>query len=251
MLVRLMFLVIPGLVLLAGSAQPATPTTSNCEAYLLTASAKYAQCRLKAIATATKNGTTPDYAKCDPKLQIQTSPTNLAKKCAVTLDPAFPTTLQEFITGAADGAQLLIAGGAAGQPPIAISCETSTTTTTVSPSTTSTTNRPLEGCGAGCGFFDPCVGSLVCTADTNGVCVCPGPGEICSAGICTCVSDSNCLPGHNCVNGHCCILTTCAAQSANCGSIPDGCGGTLDCGTCTPPASCGGAGVPYQCGVFL
>ena len=49
----------------------------------------------------------------------------------------------------------------------------------------------------------------------------------------------------------CCTPTTCAAQSANCGSIADGCGGMLDCGTCTPPASCGGAGVSNQCGVIF
>jgi MYXO-CTERM domain-containing protein len=29
-----------------------------------------------------------------------------------------------------------------------------------------------------------------------------------------------------------CTPTTCAAQGKSCGSIPDGCGGTLDCGTC-------------------
>jgi hypothetical protein len=29
-----------------------------------------------------------------------------------------------------------------------------------------------------------------------------------------------------------CPPTTCAEQGTNCGSIPDGCGGTLDCGTC-------------------
>ncbi len=48
----------------------------------------------------------------------------------------------------------------------------------------------------------------------------------------------------------CCVPTTCAAEGANCGSIPDGCGGTLSCGTCTLPASCGGAGIPNQCGFF-
>ncbi|WP_395807598.1 Ig-like domain-containing protein [Archangium minus] len=29
-----------------------------------------------------------------------------------------------------------------------------------------------------------------------------------------------------------CVPTTCVAQGKNCGSIPDGCGGTLQCGTC-------------------
>jgi hypothetical protein len=45
----------------------------------------------------------------------------------------------------------------------------------------------------------------------------------------------------------CTAATTCAAQGANCGSIPDGCGGTLDCGQCTAPAFCGGGGA-NKCG---
>jgi Protein of unknown function (DUF1566) len=51
-----------------------------------------------------------------------------------------------------------------------------------------------------------------------------------------------------------CVPTTCAAQGATCGSIPDGCGGiygsggTLECGSCTAPDSCGGGGVANQCG---
>jgi hypothetical protein len=43
--------------------------------------------------------------------------------------------------------------------------------------------------------------------------------------------------------------TTCAAQHAECGTIPDGCGQMLACPvTCTAPASCGGGGVPHVCG---
>src|SRR5262249_34707070 len=34
----------------------------------------------------------------------------------------------------------------------------------------------------------------------------------------------------------------------NCGSIADGCGGTLNCGTCTAPQTCGGGGVANVCG---
>jgi hypothetical protein len=51
-----------------------------------------------------------------------------------------------------------------------------------------------------------------------------------------------------------CKPTTCAAQGAACGSIPDGCngmygsGGTIDCGGCTAPDTCGGGGVANQCG---
>jgi hypothetical protein len=42
--------------------------------------------------------------------------------------------------------------------------------------------------------------------------------------------------------------TTCAAQNKNCGTISDGCGGTLTCGTCTSPQTCGGGGTANVCG---
>ncbi len=45
-----------------------------------------------------------------------------------------------------------------------------------------------------------------------------------------------------------CQKHTCAGDDAECGSIPDGCGGTLDCGTCTAPETCGGGGTPNVCG---
>jgi len=47
-----------------------------------------------------------------------------------------------------------------------------------------------------------------------------------------CSSDNN--------GGNNCTKTTCAAQNANCGTISDGCGGTLpSCGTCCTGLSCG------------
>jgi hypothetical protein len=47
--------------------------------------------------------------------------------------------------------------------------------------------------------------------------------------------------------GACCTPTTCAAQGKNCGQISDGCGGTLTCGSCTAPQTCGGGGVTNVC----
>src|SRR5690606_39051818 len=38
----------------------------------------------------------------------------------------------------------------------------------------------------------------------------------------------------------------CAGKS--CGEVGDGCGGTWNCGSCTGGESCGGGGVPFQCG---
>jgi len=45
-----------------------------------------------------------------------------------------------------------------------------------------------------------------------------------------------------------CTKNTCASLGATCGSLSDGCGGVLNCGTCVAPASCGGGGTPNQCG---
>src|SRR5262245_51169616 len=53
-----------------------------------------------------------------------------------------------------------------------------------------------------------------------------------------------CLPNCTC----CQTVTTCAAQGATCGTIPNGCGGTLTCGVCTAPQTCGGGGVANSCG---
>ena len=47
-----------------------------------------------------------------------------------------------------------------------------------------------------------------------------------------------------------CKPKTCASAGANCGQIADGCGGLLDCGTCTAPSTCGGGGVANQCGNY-
>jgi len=45
-----------------------------------------------------------------------------------------------------------------------------------------------------------------------------------------------------------CDPLTCTALNAECGSLDDGCGNVLECGTCVVPQYCGGGGVQYQCG---
>jgi MYXO-CTERM domain-containing protein len=45
-----------------------------------------------------------------------------------------------------------------------------------------------------------------------------------------------CQPAKACTNGN------------NCDTGPDGCGGTINCGTCTAPQTCGGRGTPGKCG---
>jgi hypothetical protein len=49
-------------------------------------------------------------------------------------------------------------------------------------------------------------------------------------------------------DGGVCSPLSCADQQIGCGPAGDGCGGTLECGTCTGGQTCGGAGVPGQCG---
>jgi hypothetical protein len=45
-----------------------------------------------------------------------------------------------------------------------------------------------------------------------------------------------------------CTPTTCLAEGKNCGSISDGCGRTLNCGTCQGRQFCGGGGEDNVCG---
>ena len=45
-----------------------------------------------------------------------------------------------------------------------------------------------------------------------------------------------------------CAAKSCSQLGFNCGPAGDGCGGLLNCGTCTLPQTCGGAGQPGVCG---
>jgi hypothetical protein len=49
----------------------------------------------------------------------------------------------------------------------------------------------------------------------------------------------------------CAGATSCAKEGVKCGPIGDGCGGILQCGDCTMPETCGGGGVPGECGAFI
>ncbi|NRA33855.1 MAG: hypothetical protein HRU17_10970 [Polyangiaceae bacterium] len=140
---------------------------------------------------------------------------------------------------------------------------------------------PPQSCndvGAECGFIgDGCGGAVDCgVCPNNGVCGGAGPnlcgGACVTVGCddvgadCGAIGDGcggivDCGP---CTNGQICgwqtanicdapptcSTTTCQAESAECGFIGDGCGASVDCGPCTEPGeSCGGAGVPNQCGI--
>jgi hypothetical protein len=49
-------------------------------------------------------------------------------------------------------------------------------------------------------------------------------------------------------DGGTCQPQTCTQQGVGCGPAGNGCGASIDCGPCTAPQTCGGAGVPGQCG---
>ncbi len=52
----------------------------------------------------------------------------------------------------------------------------------------------------------------------------------------------------SCITAPPCVPRTCAQQGRACGQAADGCGGTLDCGSCAAGDSCGGGGTPGMCG---
>lgn len=77
----------------------------------------------------------------------------------------------------------------------------------------------------------------------------PDGVDLCGDGSCGCLGGGDCDAGQSCYQGRCCTATTCASQGKNCGTVSDGCGHTLDCGSCSPPERCGGGGVEQVCGV--
>ncbi len=80
-----------------------------------------------------------------------------------------------------------------------------------------------------------------------------GCGNLLDCGTCTppLTCGGGGVPGQcGAIDGGVCAPETCAQQSIGCGPAGDGCGNLLDCGTCTPPLTCGGGGVPGQCGAI-
>ncbi len=81
---------------------------------------------------------------------------------------------------------------------------------------------------------DGCGGELMC-----GTCTLP---QTCGGGG---------VPGHcGAPDAGTCMPETCAQQHIGCGPAGDGCGNELMCGDCTAPQTCGGGGVPGQCGAI-
>jgi hypothetical protein len=122
-----------------------------------------------------------------------------------------------------------------------------------------------ETCGGGgeasvCGGAQGCVPATCEELGKDCGHVADGCGSTIQCGTCT-------EPGEGCGNGgepnvcgapeddpdDCPALRTCEDVGAQCGTISNGCGGTVDCNPSDGPAcpqgqSCGGGGVPNQCG---
>ena len=76
-----------------------------------------------------------------------------------------------------------------------------------------------------CQVIDPCAAA---PCQNGGTCTANGADYTCA-----------CAPGWTGTNCDTCVPTTCAAQGASCGTIPDGCGGTLTCGgSCESACPC-------------
>ena len=100
---------------------------------------------------------------------------------------------------------------------------------------------PPSTCGS-----TTCRGCCDATGQCQGVAspsACGQFGNACN----TCGLSQTCSLGA-CVTQNTCRPTTCAALQKNCGTVSDGCSGTLTCGTCGGAESCGGAGTANVCG---
>jgi hypothetical protein len=86
--------------------------------------------------------------------------------------------------------------------------------------------------------------------------VCGSAGDGCDDGVI--LNCGGCMDGEFCGgsdDGGCgygsCVPRTCADVHANCGPIGNGCGGTVDCGTCPESAVCGGNGQANVCSITI
>ncbi|MFN7130614.1 MAG: hypothetical protein ACK4N5_00930 [Myxococcales bacterium] len=105
-----------------------------------------------------------------------------------------------------------------------------------------------DGCGGSCGS---CGAGFVCS-ESQGVCEPCTPscsGKACGpdgcGGQCGACGRGTFCDGAQCVT---CTPKTCAQLGKTCGQHPDGCGGTVECGGCPSPETCGGGGTPGVCG---
>jgi len=97
--------------------------------------------------------------------------------------------------------------------------------------------RSCSDLGYDCGYNgDGCGNIITCGA-------CTAPDYCGGGGLGRCGTGS----GSSDAGPDGCQPLTCMQLGYDCGPSPDGCGGVVDCGTCTPPEFCGGGGFS-KCG---
>jgi hypothetical protein len=94
-------------------------------------------------------------------------------------------------------------------------------------------------------FGTPC--DLSCPVTPQGSPGSPGSGGVCDGGLGTPCYDAGSIVMDGGPGMAICVPRTCADFGYDCGANSDGCGGVLDCGTCTAPQYCGGGGYS-RCG---
>lgn len=115
-----------------------------------------------------------------------------------------------------------------------------------------------QTCGGGgpnrCGTGDagPCVKKTCAQLGVNCGPVSDGCGGLLHCGSCpsgqTCGATQANVCGPAKTDGGGCTPQTCAGQGIQCGPAGNGCGQQLNCGSCPTGQTCGGGGVPGQCG---
>jgi hypothetical protein len=107
---------------------------------------------------------------------------------------------------------------------------------------------PTPSCLAG--TPTPAASCSAPTCSWNGASSTCGPAA-CAADVtmCSCLSDpSGCTWSASAGCAKPCTPATTCPVGQNCGTAPDGCGGTIACGSCSAPQTCGGGGSANVCG---
>lgn len=90
--------------------------------------------------------------------------------------------------------------------------------------------------------------TFACSGDSD----CP-PSMVCRGGDGLCYLTAATDAGVDASDGAtdsappCVPLANCGEARAECGEVPDGCDGLLDCGACEAPETCGAGGIPFIC----
>ncbi len=96
-------------------------------------------------------------------------------------------------------------------------------------------------------YLGAAVAFAACGSSTGAMTGSRDGGDASTDGSILHMADSGKLGGHN-GEGGVCTPVSCKQLGVNCGPQGNGCGGSMNCGLCTAPESCGGGGKPSTCG---